>query len=133
MSAWRREALASLPEFKRLISESESPMSLWIELHLEFEKAFEANDASRIRRLIEYAKWCWNGRDGDTINAVGCGFLEHLPEHEGMRACIPQWFTKAEFERLRPVFTYHGGETVVVEIEKLYREPKSRTRLVPND
>ena len=121
MSAWRRQALPAFPELKHLISESESPMALWIELRLDFETAFAAKDASRIRRTIDYAKWCWDARDGDIVNAVGCGFLEHLPEHEGMRACIPQWFTRAEFERLRPVFTYHAGEAVVAELENLYR------------
>ena len=124
MSAWRRQALAVLPECEQLISDSESPMALWIELHLEFQDAFEADDASRIRRIIEYAKWCLDARDGDTVNAAGCGFLEHLPEHEGMRANIPHWFTRTEFERLRPVFTYHAGEAVVAEIEKCYRDPR---------
>jgi hypothetical protein len=121
VSAWRREALAALPEFKELVAESESPMALWIELHLEFETAFEANDASRVRRVMEYAKWCWNGQDSDTVNAVACGFLEHLPEHEGMRARIPEWFNIADFERLGTVFAYHAGKEVVAEIEKLYR------------
>jgi hypothetical protein len=126
--AWRRQALAALPEFKHLISQPESPMALWIELHLDFETAFEANDASRVRRIIDYAKWCWDARDGDTVNAVGCGFLEHLPEHKDMRACIPQWFGRTEFERLRPVFAYHAGEAVVAEMEDLYRESRLRRR-----
>ena len=121
MSAWRREALAALPEWRQLVSQSDSPMVLWIELHLEFQNAFESGDASRVRRIIEYAKWCWNAHDGDTVNAVGCGFLEHLPEHEGMRGRIPEWFTRAEFERLRAAFTYHAGEVAVAEIENRYR------------
>lgn len=127
MSAWRREALAALPEFKQLIAASESPMALWIELHLEFRKAFDASDDSRIRRVMEYAKWCWDGRDSDTVNAVGCAFLEHLPEHEGMRVRIPEWFNAADFERLRPVFAYHAGKEVVVELEELYRNPSRRS------
>ena len=80
-------------------------MALWIELHLEFQRALEIGDASRIRRIIGYAKWCWDARDGDTVNAVACGFLEHLPENEGARSRIPEWFTPTEFERLRAVFT----------------------------
>jgi hypothetical protein len=118
--------LAALPEYKQVIEAADSPMALWIELRFEFEKAFEANDAARVRRIMEYAKWCWDGRDGDTVNAVGCGFLEHLPENEGVRARIPEWFNLAELERLRPVFTYHAGEAIVAEIEKLYREPRFR-------
>src|SRR5690349_16927255 len=118
VSAWRREALVALPEFKKLIAASESPMALWIELHLEFKRAFDANDASRVRRVMEYAKWCWDGRDSDTVNAVACGFLDHLPEHEGMRMRIPEWFDRTAFEPLRPVFAYHAGEVAVAELEK---------------
>ena len=128
MSAWRREALQALPEFGRLIVESGTPMALWIDLHLEFGSAFEAKDASRVRRIMEYAKWCWNERDGDTVKAVACGFLEHLPAHEGMRMCIPEWFTRTEFERLRPVFAYHAGELVVAELEKRYSSPSPQGR-----
>ena len=61
-------------------------MALWIEMQFEFRRAFEADELSLVRRFIDYAKWCWDARDGDTVNAVACGFLEHLPEHQGMRA-----------------------------------------------
>lgn len=101
-------------------------MALWIDLHFEFGRAFDADDLPRIRRFIEYAKWCWDARDGDTVNAVACGFLEHLPQHQGMRARIPEWFNKTEFDRLRPVFTYHVGKAVVAEIEQRYRDPRFR-------
>ncbi len=128
MSAWRRTALETLPEFKQLISEADSPMALWIELRLEFEDAFGERDASRVRPIIQYAKWCWRARDGDTVNAVGCGFLEHLPEHDGMRARIPQWFSRTEFDELRQVFTYHAGDALVAEIEQQYRTSSTPKR-----
>ena len=126
MSAWRRQALAALPECKQLIASSDSPMALWIELQFKFRRAFEADDLSRVQRFIDYAKWCWDARDGDTVNAVACGFLEHLPEHKGMRVRIPEWFNQTEFDRLRPVFAYHADEAVLAEIEQLYRDPSFR-------
>jgi hypothetical protein len=103
-------------------------MALWIELQFEFRRAFEADDLPRVRRFIDYAKWCWDARDGDTVNAVACGFLEHLPEHKGIRARIPEWFNQTEFDRLRPVFAYHAGEAELAELEQLYRDPRFRRR-----
>ena len=40
MSAWRKEASKRLPELQRFIAsrEVDSPMMLWIELHMEFER-----------------------------------------------------------------------------------------------
>jgi len=76
---------------------------------------------------MEYAKWWWDGRDSDTVNAVGCAFLEQLPQHDGMRMRIPEWFNIADFDRLRPVFAYHSGKEAVDEIEKLYRNPSRRS------
>ena len=78
MSAWRREALVALPEFKQLIAASESPMALWIDLHLEFNRAFEAKDESRVRRVMEYATWCWDERDSDRVNARRLRFSRTL-------------------------------------------------------
>lgn len=103
-------------------------MALWIELLFEFRGAFEADDLARVQQFIGYAKWCWDARDGETVNAVACGFLEHLPDHRGMRARIPEWFNKTEFDRLRPLFTYHAGEAVVAEIEQSYRDSRFRRR-----
>jgi hypothetical protein len=125
MSAWRRIALEKLPELRKTIEESHSPMALWIELLAELKDAFRNDDETRIRKILELSKWCWSAPDGDTVNAVACAFFEHLPDHHGMRAHIPSWFSWQEFQELRTVFAYHAGEAVVAEIEKEYARRRS--------
>src|SRR3569623_1401675 len=100
MSEWRRKASEMLPEMQGIISGAWSPMSLWIELHLEFERAFRASNSEVIQRILKYARWCWKARSPDTVTAVMCAFFEHLPENEKMRSEIPKWFSASEFESL---------------------------------
>jgi hypothetical protein len=100
-------------------------MSLWIELNIKFQDAFDADQQSLIRQILAYAKWCWKAKDGETVNAVACGFYEHLSAHRGMRAEIPQWFTRHEFTELREVFAYHAGQAAVEEIEAEYRHART--------
>lgn len=120
MSAWRRTAIEILPEFRRNAEEAGSPMALWIELLLRFEDAFRVGDTALVDRMVDYAKWCLYTSDGDTVNAVAFGFLEHLPEHEDMHTQFPRWFTKSEFEQLKEVFLHHGGTKAVGQIQEEY-------------
>jgi hypothetical protein len=125
MSAWRRIALERLPELRKVIEESASPMALWIELLGEFHEAFSDDNQTRIMKILDFSRWCWRAADPDTVNAVACAFFEHLPAHNGMRASIPRWFSRAEFQELRSVFAYHADESILAEIEKQYRAARN--------
>jgi hypothetical protein len=116
MSAWRRVANECTPWAAKIAEEAPSPMALWIELLLIFERAFDSGEASRVENIMRYARWCWDSPSSDTVTAVACAFFEHLPEHPGIRKAIPSLFSRAEFERLRDVFRYHAGDAVVGEL-----------------
>jgi len=98
-------------------------MALWIELLLIFERAFDSGDSSRVANVMRYARWCWDSPSSDTVTAVACAFFEHLPVHGGIRKAIPSLFSRSEFERLRDVFRYHAGDTVVDELALEFRSP----------
>jgi len=63
MARWRAKALELLPEFSPLIERIDSAYMLWIELGLEFPRAYEPpmNDGL-IQRFYMYADWCWRQR-----------------------------------------------------------------------
>lgn len=124
MSAWRREAIAALPEYRPLIDRSGSPMALWIELHLAFEDAVAAGEQGRVRRILGYAAWCFSDRSGplpnDASTAVVCAFYEHLATRRDRWPMFRRWFDPAMFHRLRPCFAYHLGEPELAELTRLY-------------
>jgi hypothetical protein len=125
MSAWRRVAIEHLPEFKHLVEGAWSPMALWMEFRSEFERAFAEGKIDVLNRILAFAKWCWASPSGDVVNAVACGFFEHLPIHRGIRASLPRFFSRDEFSQLKDVFAYHAGPEIVHEIEQEYRRARN--------
>jgi len=59
MSAWRREALQQLPEYRRVIMAAENPMALWIELSGACADACATQGEDLIRRIYAFARTCW--------------------------------------------------------------------------
>jgi hypothetical protein len=123
MSAWRRVATECMPWSQKLAEEASSPMALWIEILLAFERAFESGDTPRTGEILRYARWCWDSSSSDLVNAVGCAFFEHLPEHAGIRKAIPSLFSRDEYSRLREVFRYHGGDAVIADFDLAFKHP----------
>jgi hypothetical protein len=124
MSAWRRQALTCLPEFRAIVESAESPMAMWIELHLQFDKAMEAGDLSRVERLLAFAAWCASDQSGslpnDTSTAAAVAFYEHLPQKREYWQHFPRWFAGSRFNDLLPVFSYHLSEKEVADLKRAY-------------
>ena len=134
MSAWKRVALEKLPEFRLHIETADSPMALWIELHMEFEAIYrEASpDRNLVRRFYEYARWSLvapgkGGYQSEVSQAVACAFYEHLPQHGGIRRDLPNWLTREGCEELREVFRYHLTEPEFSDFESEFFSAPSKT------
>jgi hypothetical protein len=128
MSAWRRKAIECLPEYRRIIDGCETPMSLWIELHLEFENAFTRNNQRLLGRILELASWSVSdaaGRPPSEIStAVACAFYEHLPQRREYWPFFRSWFSQKEFTDLIGVFSYHLSAGDIADLKKLYARAK---------
>lgn len=121
MSAWRRTALQTLPELRAAIDQAATPMALWFELLAEFKAAFHRDDEQQLARILAFARWCWASNSHPVSNAVACGFYEHLPEHDAMRAAIPRLFRQQEFDQIRSALAIHVGEAALDEVARAYR------------
>ena len=128
MSVWRKEALGRLPEFRSLIESARNPMSLWIELSCKFREAVERQNHDLIKRMLQYASWCFsreNGQgSGDIINAVACAFYEHLPQNKQYWPLFENWFFPHEFEALLPIFEYHTSPQELSDLKRVYYEKR---------
>lgn len=129
MSAWRREAIKALPELHNVIDAAWSPMSLWIELHMQFEDDFASGNRERLNRILTYMRYCLAAPDHDVRNAVHCAFVEHLPEQPAVRAALADLLTLQEVCALREILAYHVGAEIVADIEQQSRRRGGVTRL----
>ena len=123
MSAWRREAIARLPELRKMIAAAPSVMYMWNELWWPFRDAYERQprDEDFIRRVYAYADWCERAprtRDAgtDPPTAVAVAFYENLPTHPAVREDMPRWFTPEQIAISKGIFAYFMDEKQFAEL-----------------
>jgi uncharacterized membrane protein YhdT len=99
-------------------------MDMWIELHLRFDEAVAAAEWSQVTKFLRLAAWCVSQESGhlpnDTSTAAVVAFYEHLPQNRVYWQHFPKWFSRSEFERLLPVFSYHLSENDFAEVKRSY-------------
>jgi hypothetical protein len=93
-------------------------MALWIELLSECQEAYQKQDEDLIGRFYDYARWCWESKIGDVVNAVACAFYEHLPTTPDLRRDMPRRFSRTAFQELRDVFCYHLSSDEAATFER---------------
>lgn len=108
MSAWRRQIIQRLPEFRPLAESAENPMALWIELFLPCEEACKRSDDDFVRRVYAAAHWFLESPSDDLTTAVVCAFYEHLPRSPILWEDLPRRMSPSEFRRIRPCWDYHS-------------------------
>jgi hypothetical protein len=102
-----------LPELRKTIESADSVMALWVELSVDFHRAYEQKppNESLIARIYAYADWCVKApRDPDAgrdpLSAVAVCFYEHIPTHKNARDDMPRWFRSEDVEFARATFSY---------------------------
>ncbi len=99
-------------------------MAMWIDLRFEFEDTMDAGDLDAASRFLRLAEWCISDQSGalpnDTSTAAAVAFYEHLPVRRPDWKYFPQWFSRAQFESLLPLFEYHLSGTELEEFKLSY-------------
>jgi hypothetical protein len=136
MARWRAAAIERLPEFQHVVAAADTVMALWIELGLEFEKAYRERNESLIGRIYAFADWCLKAPQGpdaglDPFTAAVVGFYEHIPTIPAARDDMPRWFRSSEVSENKQVFAYLIGEQAYQDLVSYL--VKNRHRYVPRE
>ena len=117
MENWLEKAAEYLPGLEDLLTREQAipgPMALWIGLHLELVKAYDASppDEDLIRGIYDYAAWCLAQPQTDDVNtdlptAVAVAFIEHLPLDRPVAQDLHRWMSQESFEGFENLFRYH--------------------------
>jgi hypothetical protein len=119
MDNWRSKALKSFPELESQITRNQGgPLGLWSDLYAALTAAYRQTpiNESLIRRVYEYAGWCFRqpeggGVDGDLSNATAVGLIENLPLDQRVSDDLHRWMSVETFEGCERLFRYHLTET----------------------
>jgi hypothetical protein len=113
---WRNEAFKQFPELHDYFQEIDNPYSLWEELIIAFDQAYEEprNDGL-IKRIYEYGDCCLSQPQGETAKddlatCVAVCFFEHIPEIPEALEDMPRWFTREDVLEMKPILSYQVGE-----------------------
>ena len=119
MSLWRREASERLPELQNIIASRlvDSPMMLWIELNIKFEKLSKSQPPpiDLLRRIWRYCEWSLQHGSPEVQTAAALGFCEHLIQTPERAALLPQIMSMADYMGLRSLMEYHHSPAEVDE------------------
>jgi len=140
MSAWRKQALETLPEYRQLIDKSENPMALWVELQFQFSSGYKKHGDNLIHRFHQYAEWCYEspGQGGylsDAGTAAQVAFYERLANEKVVQEDVYRWLTKEEFLKLEGSFhhsllpqQYDGVKADFLEKQAKFIQQASKAR-----
>lgn len=134
MSQWRRKAIEFVPSCKEMIENPDfvwSQMSLWIELMRELETSYktESSDKSVKDEIWKYFHYALSQyKDERLMQAVYCGFVEHLLLADEISADINARIERSTYLSLKEPFTYHASEERFIEILSTFSPRKKRKK-----
>lgn len=116
MENWQAKAIQLLPEFRDLIEQKPSPVSLWIELFFRLQEAYDEINDERIGRIYDYAAWCLKqpntgNAETDVSSAAAVGLVETIPLDQRISDDLYRWMSAETFNGCESLFRYHLSDT----------------------
>ena len=95
---------------------------VWVELRLVCEAAHKRGDDDLLRRIYDFARWCWESPEPHLHRAVEFAFYQHVPVVPAMRRDIHRRFTLSEFQQLREPFSSQLSAEEMAQLEREFSE-----------
>lgn len=98
-------------------------MALWVEISLQFEKAFRVHNDDLVQRFFRYAEWCIDTAQPlptDVSTAAWCAFYEDLPQISGLAGQLHRFLSRQRFLHLQDAFRYHIDESEFVRFRDTF-------------
>ena len=92
MSVWRRKAIEAFPGQRRELEDPECTIyNVFFELLPRCVEAHTVGNTLELKKIYEFAEWCYSQKSHDLWNAVGVAFYEHLGDAEITLREMPKW------------------------------------------
>ncbi len=121
MSTWRKKALECLPENRKEFEDPNTSIYLvFSELLPALREAYLSRNTERIKKIYEFAAWCFKQKEKDFWNAAGVAFYEHLGDNEETLREIPNWVSKEIYEEIRVLLEMRLSKDKINWLDKMY-------------
>lgn len=128
MSTWRQKAIEIAPELKNEFQSPDlSPYTVFSELLVLVEQAYENDDVDRLNKIYGFAAWCLKQKDQKLWNAAGVSFYEHLGDTDKTYPAFTNWVTKEIYAEIRNLLEWRLDDEKMKTLDRFYgwKKPKS--------
>jgi hypothetical protein len=122
MSTWRRKVIEAFPDLQRDIAQpNTSAMQVFFQLLPRVREAHARNDTAELKRIYDFARWCFEQNGTDLPNDAAVGFYEHLVDDGVTREQIPRWLSPKIFKACESLFEARMEHEDFVKLQNKYR------------
>ena len=98
---------------------------MFSELLYLLEQAHIDRDVERIRKIYDYAAWCFKQQDQKLWNAAGVSFYEHLGDREVVFLQFTNWIKKDIYFEIRELLYQRLDDEKMKHLDNYYGWKKS--------
>lgn len=121
MSAWRQKAIDIAPELRNEFQDPDlTPYTVFIELLFLVEQAHQNKDTDRLRKIYDYAEWCFRQKEQKLWNAVGVTFYEHLGDTDKTFPGFTNWVKKEIYFEIRELLNQRLDTEKMRKLDSIY-------------
>ena len=123
MSVWRQKAIECLPESRKDFEDPHTSIyNVFSELQSAAVNFHKANRIDRLKKVYDFAEWCFRQKSKDLWNAAGVAFYEHLGDYPETRQDMRRWVKSDIYNDIRGLLALRLSDKELQQIDKAYGE-----------
>lgn len=131
MSTWRQKAIDCAPELKKEFEHPDLNLyAVFMELLPIVRQAHKENNHDRLKKIYDFAEWCFKQKDENLWNPVGVSFYEHLGDTQETFSAFTNWIKKDIYLDIRELLYQRLEDEKMKKLDDFYgwKDPKRKSR-----
>ena len=130
MSTWRQKAIECAPELKKEFEQPDLNLyTVFMELLPLLRQAHNDKDYERLKRIYDFAEWCFKQKDEKLWNPAGVSFYEHLADTDETYLQFTNWIKKEIYFDIRDLLNQRVDDDKMKRLDDYYgwKDPKKKS------
>ena len=130
MSTWRQKAIECAPELKKEFEQPDLNLyTVFMELLPLLRQAHNDKDYERLKKIYDFAEWCFKQKDEKLWNPAGVSFYEHLADTDETYLQFTNWIKKEIYFDIRDLLNQRVDDDKMKRLDDYYgwKDPKKKS------